>query len=195
MWLSGVRPWCTLRRDAAYLAHPQPLDWFALVPRYLAEAVLRAPYERYRRCESAADMQKHGAECCGGGPTAQVMGAVMASRVPLIGPDYGGSKWGPPPPGSYVMPWLWPLVILRDETLNEWCQRDDLNARPPRPHTLLAPAVAEWPVRGGSVERIFAQWRFFYDQASCERILDPERARYRAAGARRWPPAGGAAAS
>ena len=168
MWISSVRPWCTYRKDAAYVIFPQPADWFQLVPRRMAERSLKGPFARYQSCKAESDMVRFQAQCCGGGPTAQLLGAVMEARVPVIGPEYTGSKWGPAPVGSYVMPWLWPMVVMRDETYNEWCQKE-----------LIAPRYPEFP----RSQQMWEHWRFFYDQNSCERIIDPEANRYKVPGA------------
>ena len=180
MWINGVRPWCTLRRDAAYVIWPQPADWFQLVPRAVATKSLRDPFARYQSCKTVDDMVRWQAQCCGGGPTAQLLGAVMEARVPIIGPEYVGSKWGTPPAGSYVMPWLWPMVVMRDDTYNDWCKKE-----------MIAPRYPEWPrpgMPGNTQGDIWGHWRFFYDQYSCERVIDPEASRYKIPGAHKPEP-------
>ena len=151
LWLASVRPWCIFQRGTAYLASPQAADWFALFPRTAAAAVLDAPYQRYTTgCATELDMLRHEANCCGGGPTAQMMGALMEARLALVGPPYEGSKWGNAPSGSYVDHTLFPLLVMRDKTYNEWCREQFL------PH----------------------RWAYFADQLMCERILEPEAVRY-----------------
>ena len=181
MWINSVRPWCTLRRDAAYVIYPQPADWFQLVPRHVATQSMKGPFARYQSCKAKEDMVSWEAACCGGGPTGQLLGAVMSTRVPIIGPEYVGSKWGPAPSGSYVMPWLWPMVVMRDDTYNEWCRKE-----------FLTPSR---PMNDGKGMDTSMPFRFFYDQYQCERILDPESLRYDRPGAKRATPPAAAAAS
>lgn len=113
-WLNSVQPWCTLRKGTAYASWPQPQDWFFVLPRDVSSMVLKKPHQNYISCTKADDMLKWQANCCGGGPTAQVVGGIMAARVPLVGPEYLGSKWGNAPIGSYPVPFRWPAFLVRE---------------------------------------------------------------------------------
>lgn len=128
MWLRGVAPWCTYRPGTAYVISPAPADWFMLLPRTVAEAVMVNPLENYHQCakvKDAAPMTSASAECCGGGPTALMMGQIMRLRAPLVGPPYTGSKWGPAPGGSLVQPhMMWHTLVMRTATRQQdrdWC--------------------------------------------------------------------------
>ena len=120
MWLRGVAPWCTYRPGTAYVISPAPADWFMLLPRAVAQAVMVNPLEDYHECakvKNAAPMTKTSADCCGGGPTALMMGQIMRVRAPLVGPQYTGSKWGPAPAGSLVQPhMMWHTLVMRTTT-------------------------------------------------------------------------------
>ena len=153
-----VNPWCTLTQHTAYVITPQPADWFVLVPRYIAEDVLKGPYARYWTCTRKEEMYAHQAQCCGGGPTAQIFGAIMKARVPVVGAAYTGSKWGAAPPGSYEIPNMWPMVVLRDTTHNDWCDKNTpLNWLP-------------------------GVWKYLADKDMCLRLVDPEHLRNRPLG-------------
>ena len=74
------------------------------------------------------------------------------------------------------MPHLWPLAVLRDDTENEWCTKQLLIKR------------RDWPNK----EELAQEWRMFFDEASCLRMLDPESHRYRPdIHASKWPSNGG----
>jgi hypothetical protein len=128
MWLRSVAPWCTYRPGTAYVIAPAPADWFMLLPRAVAQDAFLHPYESSAQCakdNSAHAVLKFTANCCGGGPTAAILGEIMRSRVPLVGPEYVGSKWGPSPAGSFVTShMMWHTLVMRTAAKQEgddWC--------------------------------------------------------------------------
>ena len=50
----------------------------------------------------------------------------MRLRMPLVGPEYSGSKWGPPPKGSAVaMGTMWHTLVMRtnaNQNDRDWCK-------------------------------------------------------------------------
>lgn len=195
MWLASIRPWCTYRLDAAYTIFPQPQDWFFMVPRRAAKLVFLEPFRRYQNCSALKDMDalqaqtKHGYPCCGGnGPNAIIMGTLELARIPMIGclVDMGQPSAARPasyPAGSAVMPWLFNVVLLRDETVNEWCTNKYLVPSRPNPTQFEGSAMAAKRGVGSAEGRKTAElvdwsWSYFYDVASCMRLLDPEEYRY-----------------
>ena len=181
-WLNSVRPWCTLRKGTAYLCWPQPPDWFFVVPRDVSSMVFKKPHQNYISCKTANDMLKWQANCCGGGPTAQVVGGIMAARVPVVGPEYTGSKWGNAPVGSYPVPHLWPVVLLRNGDDNKTVQTFGCGA------FMLPPSQEHAGTWGNTQGGIFGagkarHWRLFYDRESCERMMVPNAVRYHINGA------------
>eukprot|EP00966_Prymnesium_polylepis_P240866 5570493-Prymnesium_polylepis.1 len=123
MWLRAVAPWCSYDRTAVYTAFPAPADWFIMTPREVATPTFRGVYEDYRRCVGST-FDNLQAGCCGGGPTAQMVGAFLRalnrSRSPLIGMPWVGP--GSPPTGSMVKRNLWPLFVMRDQIDNVLCK-------------------------------------------------------------------------
>ena len=89
-----------------------------LLPRGTAGAVMSRPFEQYRMCGKDGDalhVLNHSADCCGGGPTSQMMGEILRARVPLVGPAYVGSKWGSHPNGSAEARMVWHTLVVRTE--------------------------------------------------------------------------------
>jgi hypothetical protein len=118
MWLRSVQPWCTYRTGTAYIISPAPVDWFMLLPGTIAKRTMTRPFLSYRGCGRSGDAGEYinnSADCCGGGPSAQFMGEIYRARVPVIGPKYEGSKWGPPPTGSREMSGysMWQVLVMR----------------------------------------------------------------------------------
>ena len=139
MWLRSVGPWCSYRAKTAYVISPAPADWFMLLPRAAAMRTMLRPFEHYRMCgklKSSAPMVDNSASCCGGGPTAQIMGEIQQARVALIGPRYEGSKWGPKPVGSMEMAnSLFHTLVMRTADAQQpwhrdWCATQFLYGKP-----------------------------------------------------------------
>lgn len=132
IWLRGVAPWCTYRTGTAYVISPAPADWLMLLPRIVAQAVMVNPFNAYLECDrvkDAAPMKSASANCCGGGPTALMMGQIMRVRAPLVGPQYTGSKWDPAPEGSFVQPMMWQTLVIRTsmpihDDVEHWCRQE-----------------------------------------------------------------------
>lgn len=153
MWLHSVAPWCTYRPGTAYATAPAPADWFMFLPRKVAEAVFVAPLEDYHECartKSVVPWMSNSANCCGGGPTALMMGHIMRMRVPLVGPEYAGSKWGPAPVGSAVLHRMWETLVMRSSAKQEartWCENRFIYGKqlPYFPDTAMCEQMLESP--------------------------------------------------
>ena len=106
-WYTSVRPWCWFNVHAtAYFSHPEPADWYFIIPRHAASAVFGL-YDRYQRCGRRGVDAPHNltlSPCCGGGITAAIIGAVVGQRVRAYGPPTRG-----------VRPWsgVWPVAVMR----------------------------------------------------------------------------------
>ena len=120
MWFRSVAPWCTYDRAATYVSYPAPADWFIMTPRAVAQPTFQGVYEDYMRCEGDS-FKRLEAACCGGGPTAQMVGGFARTRAPLIGMPWPGP--GAPPAGSVVKHNLWPTLVMRDEIDNVLCKQ------------------------------------------------------------------------
>ena len=75
------------------------------------------------------------------------------------------------------------MVLLRDETVNEWCTNKYLVPSKPNPTQFEGSAMAAKRGIGSAEGRKTAElvdwsWSYFYDVASCMRLLDPEEYRY-----------------
>ena len=117
VWVKSIAPFCTYRPGTAYLAHPMPLDWFFLLPRFVAHAVFRGAYERYQACHGTS-FQAFEAKCCGGGITAQVAAEIVHAHVPVVGPPLPVNV---PVLGSRQMAGMFLPIVMRDATNNDWC--------------------------------------------------------------------------
>lgn len=165
VWMRSVAPYCAYERGTVYTAHPAPIDWFMLMPRVVAAAAMRGVWERYSTC-SGMSMAMHIADCCGGGPTGAVMGAVMESRAPLVGFPYPERflRHGPrvkAPEGSRTLGNLFAVVVMSDApepTDGDRCTHEFLYA---------------------------GAQPYFATEANCREILDPEDTRYFTSNSRR----------
>ncbi|KAL1524993.1 hypothetical protein AB1Y20_019869 [Prymnesium parvum] len=133
-FMRSVQPHCTYSRTMAYMSHPEPADWMMILPRYVAEFVLHAPFQYYLDCWRHANETLRApkeAHCCGGGRTALMVGGVMESGAPLAGPPWpwGGSQ-SAPPVGSAVVPHLFHAMVVRDRSHDQWCDDLFLLSRP-----------------------------------------------------------------
>ena len=116
-WPQSAPPWCTLLPHAIYVAHPMPHDWFMLMPRKAADAMLGL-HSEYQACKGDT-LDRKPLACCGGGVTSLMMRAARDSGLPTMGPPpYPGFA-----PGSTATPFLFaPLVFRAAYSPDElWC--------------------------------------------------------------------------
>lgn len=154
MFLTSVQPHCSYHPRFAYMSHPEPADWVMILPRHVAANVLFVPFHYFYECRRARALNFTNfslpkplmAVCCGGGPTALMVGGVISSRAPLIGPP-----WPAPnvPAGSTEVRRLFQGYVVRFPTKeNEWCT-----------HTFLMQSPENDQMQG------------FPDQATCFEML------------------------
>ena len=125
--LKSVMPFCAYNPTAVYTGKDFPSDWFLYMPRAVMQEAMRGVWDRYVACRDGVKYLKESmAECCGGGPTGLVVGAVIRMHAPLIGPPYPPrlhqGVFAAPPAGSVAMKHEhFSLAIMRDATDNFFC--------------------------------------------------------------------------
>jgi len=113
-WPQSAPAWCTLLPNAAYLSHPQPPDWFILLPRAVARKVFKL-YTSYAMCQGDALKQEPDIGF-GGGITALIVGEIRRAGIPLFGPPVPGL-----PPPSREVPHMFSQVLMRVGSKIQWC--------------------------------------------------------------------------
>lgn len=128
VFLRSVMPFCAYLPNAVYTGRDSPSDWILLMPRAVAHEAMRAVWDRYRSCDDGTKFLKDSmADCCGGGPTGLVVGAVMRMRAPMVGPAYPkrmhqGPAINPPAGSVFLKHDAFHMAIMRDATENFFCK-------------------------------------------------------------------------